>query len=142
MKFLVGILLVLHGLIVALQSTGSFGSAPATGIQNPAWVSWWPVNLGRSWLLSLLGLEKAPITWVVGFLWLVGGLLLMAAGLGAMGWVIPVEWWRNLAIAGGAISLLMLVVYLHPLMLAGTLASVAVLVALVWARWPSSTLVP
>jgi hypothetical protein len=100
------------------------------------------VNLGRSWLLSWLDLDKAPITWVGGVLWLVGGLLLMAAGLGVMGLIVPIEWWRNLAIAGGAISLLMLLVYLHPLMLIGTLASVTILVALVWARWPSSTLIP
>ena len=51
---------IIHGLITAAQSGGSFGSTAASGTQNPSWVSWWPTNLGQSWLLAWLGLEKAP----------------------------------------------------------------------------------
>ena len=139
---LIAAVLILHGLIVAAQSAGSFGPTPSSGLQNPAWVSWWPTNLGRSWLLSWLGLERTPITWIGGLLWLAGGIALVAAGLGVFGFVIPTDWWRGLAIAGAAISLFMLVVYLHPIAILGTGLSVVILVALLWARWPSASLVP
>lgn len=142
MKLFIAILLILHGLITAAQSSGSFGSTASSGIQNPSWVSWWPTNLGQSWLLSWLGLEKAPFTWISGVLWLAGGIALAAAGLGVLGFIIPSDWWRTLAIAGGAISLFMLVVYLHPFTIIGTALSIAILVALLWVHWPPTSLVP
>lgn len=141
MKLFIAILLILHGLITAAQSSGSFGSTASSGIQNPSWVSWWPTNLGQSWLLSWLGLEKAPFTWISGVLWLAGGIALAAAGLGVLGFIIPSDWWRTLAIAGGAISLFMLVVYLHPFTIIGTALSIAILVALLWVHWPPTSLV-
>ena len=142
MKLLIAAILIIHGLITAAQSSGSFSPTPPSGIQNPAWVSWWPTNLGRSWLLSWLGLERTPITWIGGLLWLAGGIALAAAGLGVLGFIIPTDWWRGLAIAGAAISLFMLVVYLYPIAILGTGLSVVILVALLWARWPSASLVP
>jgi hypothetical protein len=137
MKLLITALLIVHGLIVAGQSSGSFGSTPPSGLQNPSWVSWWPINLGRSWLLSWLGLERTPITWIVGLLWLASGIALVAAGFGVLGFIIPADWWRSLAVAGAAISLFLLVVYLHPLSIIGPILSLAILVALLWAHWPS-----
>ncbi len=142
MKLIIAAVLILHGLITAFQSGGNFGSTPPSGLQNPSWMSWWPTNLGRSWLLSWLGLERTPFTWISGLLWLAGGIALVAAGLGALGFIIPTDWWRTLAIAGGAISLFMLVVYLHPLMILGTGLSITILVALLWVHWPPTSLVP
>jgi hypothetical protein len=143
MKLLIGILLILHGLIVAGQSAGSFGSTIPNELQNPSFVSWWPINMGRSWLFSSLGLEKTLIVYRIGgLLWLAGGIALVAAGLGVLGFVIPVDWWRELAIAGAAISLLMLAVYFHPVTIIGTTSSLAVLVALLWAKWPPTSLIP
>ena len=74
--------------------------------------------------------------------WLAGGIALAAAGLGVLGIIVPTDWWRTLAIAGAAISLFMLVVYLHPLMILGTGLSIAILVALLWVHWPPTSLVP
>jgi hypothetical protein len=143
MKLLIGILLILHGLIVAGQSAGSFGSTIPNELQNPSFVSWWPINMGRSWLFSSLGLEKTLIVYRIGgLLWLAGGIALVAAGLGVLGFVVPVDWWRELAIAGAAISLLMLAVYFHPITIIGTTSSLAVLVALLWAKWPPTSLIP
>ena len=142
MKLLISILLILHGLIVAGQGTGSFGSTIPNEIQNPTFVSWWPVNLGRSWLFSWLGLEKSIAVYRIGgLLWLVGGIALVAAGLGLLGFIVPTAWWRDLAVAGGAISFFMLAVYLHPLTIIGTASSVAVLVATLWAKSPLVSLV-
>ena len=142
MKLLLGVLLIVHGLIVAGQAAGSFGSTLPREIQNPSFVSWWPVNMGRSWLFSSLGLERTLATYRIGgLLWLAGGILLVAAGLGVFGFIIPPEWWRSLAVSGAAISLFMLAIYLHPLTIIGTAASLAVLIALLWFQWPSPTFV-
>jgi hypothetical protein len=142
MKLLISVLLILHGLIVAGQSAGSFGSTIPNELQNPSFVSWWPINMGRSWLFSLLGLERTLFVYRIGgLLWLAGGIALVAAGLGVLDFVIPSEWWRSLAIGGAAISLLMLAVYFHPIMIIGTASSVAVLIALLWVKWPPMSLV-
>jgi hypothetical protein len=141
-KLLIGILLIIHGLIVAGQSAGSFGSTIPNELQNPSIVSWWPINMGRSWLFSWLGLEKTLVVYRIGgLLWLVGGIALVAAGLGVLGFVIPTDWWRGLAVGGAVISLIMLAVYFHPLTIIGTAASLAVLAALLWAKWPPTSLI-
>lgn len=143
MKLLIGVLLIIHGLIVAGQSAGSFGATLPSEMQNPSFVSWWPINMGRSWLLSWLGLERTLAVYRIGgLLWLAGGIALVAAGLGVFGFMIPTDWWRDLAISGAAISLFMLAVYFHPLTIIGTASSLAVLVALLWLRWPPTSLMP
>jgi len=142
MKLLISALLIIHGLIVAGQATGSFGSAIPSEVQNPSFVSWWPINMGRSWLLSWLGLERALAVYRVGgLLWLAGGITLVAAGLGVLGFIVPADWWRGLAIIGAVISLFMLAVYFHPITIIGTVSSLAVLIALLWAKWPPTSLV-
>jgi hypothetical protein len=142
MKILISILLIIHGLIVAGQAAGSFGSTIPAELRNSSFVSWWPINMGRSWLFSWLGLENSLAVYRIGgFLWLAGGIALVAAGLGIFDSVIPSDWWRGLAIGGAAISLFMLVIYLHPILIVGTTSSLAVLVALLWLRWPPTNLV-
>jgi hypothetical protein len=141
MKLLISVLLILHGLIVAGQSAGSFGSTIPNELQNPAFVSWWPINMGRSWLFVFLGLDKTLVVYRIGgLLWLAGGIALVAAGFGVLGFIVPSDWWRTLAISGAAISLFMLAVYFHPLMTIGTASSLAILVALVWLRWSPMSL--
>ena len=142
MKLLISVLLILHGLIVAGQSAGSFGSAIPNELQNPSFVNWWPINMGRSWLFSWLGLDRTLAVYRIGgLLWLVGGIALVAAGLGVLGFIIPTAWWRDLTIGGAAISLLMLAVYFHPITIIGTASSLAILIALIWAKWPPTNLV-
>ena len=142
MKLLISTLLILHGLIVAGQSAGSFGSMIPKELQNPSFVSWWPINMGRSWLFTWLDLDKTLSVYRIGgLLWLAGGIALVAAGLGVLGFIIPSAWWRDLAMGGAAISLFMLAVYFHPMMIIGTASSIAVLVALLWLRWPPTSLV-
>jgi hypothetical protein len=68
--------------------------------------------------------------------------LLVAAGIGVFGFLVPVAWWRGLALAGAAISLFMLLLYFHPLMIIGTASSIAVLIALGWLHWPTTSLLP
>jgi hypothetical protein len=134
MKTLIAVTMIVHGLIVAAQSASSFN--PGGGVQNPAWLNWWPANLGQSWLLTSLGIERTLVARAGGLLWLVAGMALVGAGLGALGWVVPSAWWRGLALSGAAISLAMLAIYLHPFYGIGIGASIVLLTALLWERWP------
>ncbi len=130
MKILIAVLLIVHGLIVAGQSSGSFN--PIGGLQNPSWLNWWPANLGQSWLLAPLGVERTLLARAGGFLWLIAGITVVAAGLGAFGLVVPHTWWRSLALIGAIVSLVMLTVYFHPLFGIGIGASIVLLIALLW----------
>jgi hypothetical protein len=135
MKIFIGLVLIVHGLIVAGQA------APGTWIQNPSWLQWWPTALGQSWFLHILRLDRAPWTWLGGAVWLVGGALLVSAGLAVLGLVIPRELWRPLAIAGAALSLTALLASWHPYTTLGLVVSAALLVAIGWAKWPPQLLI-
>lgn len=134
MKILIAVLLIVHGLIVIGQSSGSFN--PVGGIKDPSWLSWWPINLGQSWLFSALGIEQSFVARAGGILWLAAGIALVAAGLGVVGLVVPFALGRSFALAGTVISLVMLAIYLHPFIGIGIGASAVLLAALVWEQWP------
>lgn len=133
MKIFFGILLILHGLIVAAQASASF--KPVDGPVNPGWMAWWPVNLGQSWLFVPMGAVTNPIVRAGGILWLAGGLALVAAGLAVLGFLVPIGWWRALALTGAILSLVMLGLYLHPLYGIGIGASALILAALLIKPW-------
>ena len=135
MRVSIAVLLMLHGLITAAQSSGSFN--PTGGISNPSWVVWWPTALGQSWLFPRLGLEKSLAGTLAGVLWFIAGAALVAAGLGIFGFIVPASWWRPLAAAGAGVSLLLFVMYAHPFYVIGIAADIAILVILLWAKWPS-----
>lgn len=59
-----------------------------------------------------------------------------------MGWIVPQAWWSVLAIAGAGMSLLMLVVYLHPLYAVGLASNLAVLVSMLWVSLPEFMQLP
>ena len=134
MKILMAVLLIIHGFIVSAQSSGSFN--PVGGVQNPPWLNWWPANLGQSWLLLTLGVERTLIARAGGFLWLIAGITLVGAGLGVLGVIVPPPWWRTLALCGAVLSLLILVIYLHPFYGIGTAASIILLISLLREQWP------
>lgn len=139
LKYLIAILLIVHGFIVSAQSGGSFGSGNAQ-VANPSWLSWFPVTLGRSWFLTAFKLEGTLVDKVFGIIWVATGLCIVAAGLGILGFIIPKELWRTLAIYGASGSLIMLLLYAHPFFIIGILADVAILVALLWTNWLPKTM--
>ena len=139
LKYLIAVILMGHGLIVGAQSLGNVGGSSQS--PNPAWLSWWPTTLGRSWFLTTLKLEGTFIDKVFGLFWLASGLCIVAAALGVLGFIIPNTLWRTLAIYGASGSLILLLLYLHPFFIVGILVDVAILVALLWAKWPPATLI-
>jgi hypothetical protein len=80
LRFIIGGLLVVHSLISVAQSPGVFGH----GTENPTWLSWWPTPMGRSWLLGSLGLEGPALFWLMGALWVIGGIAFLGAGFGIL----------------------------------------------------------
>lgn len=133
MKILFGILLLMHGLIVCAQSSVSF--KPTGGTPNPAWMAWFPANLGQSWLFSKLNIEKMGAAKDFGYVWLIAGAALILAGMGVLHLLIPLAWWRVLALIGAALSLLILALYFHPFYLIGFSASLLLLIALLSKSW-------
>ena len=118
MRTLFGIVLIAHGLVTMAIAAGSF--APAGNMPNPDWLRWWPHQLGRSWVSPSIG-------WWGGLLWLVAGLLLLGAGLGFFGFLIPATWWSSLAIGGTIISMVALIVYFHPYYVLAILLNLGIL---------------
>lgn len=116
MHVVFGVLLIVHGLITAAISAGSFTTS--ADMPNPAWLQWWPTQLGRSWIAPELG-------WPGGLLWLLAGVLLVGAGLGFLGILIP--WWSPLAVVGAVLALIAIVVYFHPYYILAAAINIAIL---------------
>jgi type IV secretory pathway VirB6-like protein len=140
LKYLIAVILIGHGFIVSAQSGSNFGSGNSQ-IANPSWLSWFPMTLGRSWFLTNFKLEGTFVDKVFGLIWLASGLCIVAAALGILGFIVPRELWRTLALYGASGSLIMLLLYLHPFFIIGILLDVAILVALLWAKWPPEILI-
>jgi hypothetical protein len=62
---------------------------------------------------------------------------LIAAALGLFGLIVPAPWWRALAGAGAVTSLVLFILYAHPLYAIGIGANIAILLVLLWLKWPS-----
>lgn len=108
---------------------------------SPSWLKGWS---SKSWLLTdLLGDRAATVLCAVLFLAAFASAI--GAALGLIGWLVPHQWWRTLAVVSAAISLVTVVIYWNALMLffphkVGALGvDVATLVCLLWANWPTET---
>lgn len=129
---LAGGFLVVHGLITTAIGAGSIGASNPPAMTMPSWLSWWPVSLGRSWLLDATGLGS-PGAVIGGLIWLVAGLALIGAGLGYLGIGPMRDQWHLLAAFGALLGLVALGLYFHPFYV-GAVAINLVLIALVWGR--------
>jgi uncharacterized membrane-anchored protein YitT (DUF2179 family) len=94
---------------------------------------------GRSWLLSD-HVPGAGVKVVGGALWLLAIAGFVAASIGVLS---QQEWWRGVAVASAAVSLLGLVLFAQPLqpIYSAGLMDLATLVALLLIRWPTVELV-
>lgn len=95
----------------------------------------------HSWLLS--GAMGDSLTRLIGsLLWLAVVAGFAAAGVGLLG---QRDWWRTLAVAASVVSLLALGLFATGIdsqpLLSAALMDVAILVALLWVRWPSADLI-
>jgi len=124
---------ILTALVIALHGVGhAFFLVPTLGLAQ------WGMA-GRSWLLSGHTSDTA-VKIIGGALWLLAIAGFVAAGAGV--WSLQ-QWWRGLAVASAAVSLLGLVLFAEPLQpfYSAGLMDIVVLVALLLAHWPSANVV-
>lgn len=108
---------------------------PALGMNiSPTWNS-------HSWLLTdLLGQRVTDVVAVIIWLLVVIGFLLAALAL--LGWGVPHEWWRPLAVVSAVISLIGIVLFWNAFAAwfnkAGAITvDLAVLIGLLVLQWPA-----
>jgi hypothetical protein len=95
----------------------------------------------HSWLLTTaVGPAATRVTGAL--LWLLVVIGFSAAGIGLVG---QFAWWRSLAVVSAGVSVLSLILFAggssaQPILSAAAM-DVVILVALLWARWPSADLV-
>lgn len=130
MAAVLGLLLVGHGLITTMIGVTGVTSPNRPAITLPSWFDWWPGPFGRSWLFDALNLGS-PAAVFGGLLWLAAGLALIGGGLGMVGFGPLQDQWRLLGFVGGALGLVAVAAYFHPLYLAAVVINL-VLVAVVW----------
>ena len=131
--------------VFAFHGVGhAMGIIPALGIvrtegSSKDWLKTWS---SRSWLLtSILGNALSRI--LCGVLYGAALIGFTAAALALLGWGVPHDWWRTLAVVSSGISLAALLLYWDALILlfphkVGALAvNVATLVCLLALSWPA-----
>jgi hypothetical protein len=131
--------------VFAFHGVGhAMGILPALGVVNvegsdQGWLKNWS---SRSWLLTdILGDTASRVLCAI----LYGAALVgfIAAALALLGWGIPHDWWRTLAVVSAIISLVGLLLYWNALIFlfphkVGALAvNIATLVCLLLLNWPT-----
>lgn len=129
LQLVIAIVLFIHGIghIMCIL--------PALGLNaSPTWNSY-------SWLLTdLIGQAAANVISIVIWLAAIVGFLLAALAL--LGWGVPHEWWRQLAVISAVISLIGILLFANAFAAgfnkAGAIAvDLAVLIGLLVLHWPS-----
>jgi hypothetical protein len=96
----------------------------------------------RSWLVPSLPADTAAT--LAGALWIVSLIGFVIAAMSFLGIVVPGSVWRPLAVAAALVSATGIVLFCGTWPTFNTLAAlgvnVAVLVAVIWLRWPSDAL--
>ncbi|MCP4541123.1 MAG: hypothetical protein GY832_28650 [Chloroflexi bacterium] len=127
-KMIVAVLFILHGLTHSILAMMPSPNAP-----KPSPAMFFP-GLG-SRLLARLGLSESTTKTTAILLSVIATLGFIAAGLALFGVLIPFDWWRALAIASAAVSLVLVFIFWDMYLIVGLLIDVAVLVTLLFTKW-------
>jgi hypothetical protein len=127
LRLVTGAFLILHG----LTHLGA-AVAPRPGATRE---ELWAFFTSESWLLRGLGPQAMRSVGIALFVFATVGFDL--AGLAEL---LGLGVWRVLAVISALDSLLLLVLFWHPLLAVGVLLNVAILIALLWAKWPPAEL--
>jgi hypothetical protein len=125
---------ILIGAVIAAHGVGHvFFLVPTVGLAQ------WGGLTGRSWLLSGRIPEMA-VKIAGAVLWLLAIVGFVAAGVGVWS---QQEWWRDVAVASSAVSLLAVALFAQPgqQFLSAGVMDVIILVALLVFHWPAAALV-
>ena len=135
MKIIIALFLIAHGLVhvglAAAPNPDDPDAKPGAFFTSPE----------RSWLLPQVGLNDTTVRWVGIVLVVLATLGFVLAGLGVYGVPGLSEIWRTVAVVSAVVSLLLLVLFWHLWLIVGVLLDFGILVALLWANWPSVDLI-
>ena len=118
LRITVGILLFIHGMAHWQIITG-----------------WGSQSNVQSWLLPQMAASNLQS--LGNFLWVA---TLLTFVLAAILLFFSVEWWRAVAVVASVLSLVVIVLFWQPNMVLGVAVDVGILVALLWAKWPTPVL--
>jgi len=135
LKTLIALFLIAHGLVHAGLAAAPIPNDPDS--KPGAFFT----SISRSWLLPQLGLNPAAVQWIGIILVVLATLGFVLAGLGVFGVSGLTAVWRTVAVVSACVSLLLLVLFWHLWLIVGVLIDVGILVALLWANWPSVELI-
>ena len=135
LKIALAIFLIAHGLVHA-----GLAAAP-NPVDQDAKPGAFFTSPGRSWLLPRSGLNPAAVQWIGIILVALATLGFVLAGLGVFGVSGLTTIWRTVAVFSSCVSLLLLVLFWHLWLVVGVLIDIGILVALLWANWPSVDLI-
>ena len=133
LKILIAVFLIAHGLVhYSLTAV----PVPAPGkLRTPFWPSWRRNDVDPLWLASKLG-WTLPVVRAFGWILLVLTVAgFVVAGLALILFPAQAAVWQTAAGIGAAASLILLVFYWHPWLVAGVVIDLAVVAALAL-RWP------
>jgi hypothetical protein len=119
-RIVIGVLLMIHG-FAHWQIISGWGKVTANSAVLRA------VGMGDGALVSL-----GTALWVAA---------LLSFNLAAIGVFAGQGWWRALAIGASVVSLLVMALFWQPNFIIGATVDVGILVALLWAHWPTPALV-
>jgi hypothetical protein len=133
LRALVAVVLFMHGI------GHSMGVLPAVNLSS---VEGWN---SRSWLLTpILGETISRILSIILFSIALVGFL--ASTLALLGWVVPHDWWRPLAVVSSVISIVTIVLFWNafvtffPNKIGALGVDIAVLVCLLALNWPTEAM--
>lgn len=129
MRILIGVLLVLHGVI-----HGILAVLPNPNAAKPVAATFFS-EWARSWLQS--GLSGRALQTIAIALAVIAGVGFFAAGLAVFDFILPHDWWRALAIAPSAVSLVLCVLFWNVNLIVGPVVAVGIIVALGFVHWPT-----
>lgn len=131
-KWLLAGLLFAHGWVHVMLVFPQPETATAGGTE-------WPFDMGRSWLISGVGLDAGLVrnVGVVVMVAVFAGFLLTA--LSTVGILVPTSWWSGLIIGSAIGSTLLLGLFFTPTFLLGFAINVALVWLVVASTWSPST---
>jgi len=135
LKTLIAIFLIAHGLVHAGLAAAPNPNEPDT--KPGAFFT----SINRSWLPPKLEIDAVIVQWIGIILVAFATLGFVLAGLGIFGVTGLNEIWRTVAVVSAGVSLLLLVLFWHPWLIVGVLIDISILIALLWAKWPSVDLI-
>ena len=129
LRILIGVLLMLHGAIHGILAVipNPDAAKPVAATFFSEWAS--------SWLQS--GLSGRTLQIIAIALAVIAGVGFVAAGLAMFDLVLPHDWWRALAIASSAVSLVLCVLFWNVYLIVGPVVAVGIIVALGFVHWPT-----